>query len=154
MKNNLKSVVRGFIFIIPNDSLTKKDCDDGYWQSEKRRLYDRLGIELEDSDVLVQVWVGNGQCENWTCDPKFSSLIDDEDWDALEEKLIRTQKKSGGYFRYLFPRCLPKRILEDLHEGQVLKLTCNTGVDLELTADQKGKRYRFLGNFEEAVRKV
>ena len=149
-----EKIVSGFIFIIPNEAVTKKNAMDGYWEAEKKRLRDRLGIELKDSDVLVQVWVGNGKCDNWTCDPEFSSIIDDENWDALEEKLIRAQKRSGGYFKYLFPRALPKRILENLREGDILKLVCNTGVTLNLIADQSTKRYRFFGNFEDAVRKV
>lgn len=147
-------IVSGFIFIIPNEAVTKKNAMDGYWEAEKKRLHSRLGIELKDSDVLVQVWVGNGKCDNWTCNPEFSSIIDDENWDALEEKLIRTQKKTSGYFNYLFPRCLPKRILKGLKEGDILKLKCDTGVTLELTADQSTKRYRYLGTFEKALESV
>lgn len=151
-KGSAYATVRGFINIIPDEEvLTVKSPD---WELHQIRLEEKFGIEINEEDKLVKILAGNSRYSNWTEDPRYSLLVEDEEFGIFELRRLISQKVKGGYFMYLFPDYFPERILKEIKEGDTVRLICNTGVILELTANQMDKRYSYLGRFEEALKKV
>ena len=150
-KNSVSTIVRGFINIVPDEEiLTVKSPN---WDLHRTRFDEKLGIEINEEDRLVKVLAGNSRYSNWTEDPRYSLLTDDDEFGIFELRRLISQKVEGGYFMYLFPDYFPERILKGIREGDTVRLTCSTGITLELIANQTEKRYSYLGRFEEALKK-
>lgn len=121
---------KGIIFVIPNLSINERREGSDYmsrWITLNQKRFEPLGITLNNEETYVQVWVGDEEVDNWTCN-----------------------KEALGQ---MFPGWLPLSILKGVKEGDTIKLKWNDE-DLELTANQLGCRYRNFGKFEEVLKSV
>lgn len=141
-----KKVVKGDIFIIPNTIGVHQ-----YSNFDKKKIYALLGIEVEDSEVSLQIWVtspGNYN-SNWGCRfGEFQELAGVRDFPNIG---LGEEERCLGYF----PSCIPARIIKSLKEGETIRFNSpEYGVDIELTANQLAYRYRQFGTFQSAMKSV
>jgi hypothetical protein len=141
-------IVKGDIFIIPNPAGTVKDFLPESAKSMKEKWSRLIGIKLKDEDEkLIEVWVASETCDDWACTyGGFQKHIGVELCDPKDEDSFLV-----GYF----PKFLPISVLKGKKEDDVLKFHCpEYNVDIELTCNQLGRKYRWAGEFEKALRLV
>lgn len=118
---------QGFIFIVPNQAINGKRESAEFmqrWITLNGKSFSPLGIELSEDETYIQVWVGNEENDNWTCDGENH-----------------------------FPSYLPLSILKDVKEGETINLKWN-GEDVRLRASQLEYRYRKFGKFEDVLKSI
>lgn len=155
MKNNEnknKSVV-GDIFIIPNIAEKFENFCSPEWIKEgMRRL---VGIEPQDEEKMVEVWITSPEVDNWQCNfagfQRAIGLIKDEAEEDLWEKEKGCVARLLGYF----PQYIPASMFAGKKEGDEINFHCpEYGVDIILTCRQRNYRYASFGNFEDVLRNV
>lgn len=142
---NEKRIVNGEVFIIPIQAGTLRDLCSPEWEKEKINRF--TGLEVQNDEKLIQVWVTGPKCDNW------SDTFNGFQKEAGVRELERGEKDDCllGYF----PLYLPSRIFEGKHEEDSVEFYCpEYGVRINLTCHQTNHRYRFVGRFEEAYKKV
>lgn len=150
-----KKTVKGEVFIIPNPTDTLKNFCSPEWIAEKCKRM--LGVEAKPEDELLQIWICSEKCDNWSCTfggfqselgSKFPTLV--ESWKKSKEEQKETRLL--GYF----PEYVPKSLFEGKKEGDVVTFTCPEydNVEIALTLNQLGYRYKRFGRFEEVFEKV
>ena len=153
----MNKTVKGDMFIIPNETGLKNEFEPTYWSGLLRERLARLaGIELKDDDEMVQVWIVSEKCNNWSDTfGGFQLVIGNHQWQEDGDGDVRSKRKNAHVVGY-FPNYIPKRLLEDKKEGDIVELTCPEygGIKIELTCKQIGYRYSRFGKFEEVLQRV
>ena len=133
----MTAIITGSFFIIPNHASI--DAEDEFLPDYVKRARDtelaNVGI-MCDADEMVEVWYLSPGCDNWRShkwgeNPEFFGM--------------------GG-----IPSRLPKALLENIKEGDVLTLQwvgAGEPRTIELRAAQLEYRYAF-GRFEEVLKRV
>lgn len=148
-----KKVVKGRVFIVPNECETLKSFREPERFMEKlRRL---CGIYASYDNKTVQVWIHDETCDNWQDGyAGFQNLcgISEEEFDAKVKELPESgRERCMGYF----PKYFPVELFERKAEGDVVKLHCpEYDVDIELTCSQLDSRYAKIGRFEEVLKRL
>ena len=130
-----------------------------------------FGITLTEGEYLVQIWATGSGSDNWSshgnmelCKFLFPEQSFQKALEALEElknsrvlsedeyeeKLEEAEKLLP---RFRFPLYLPLKVMENLKEGESIRLTIN-GKKIELVAKQLAYRYRRFGSFQEVIQSV
>lgn len=141
METTEKTLIKGDIFIIPNELV---DLTDKWYKETRIRekyMQKRIGIlealNLPTDELLVEVWACNKDCDN------FSSY----DYPLLDKAW--KNKSEAGSLRG-FPRNLPVSIFKDKNDGDTISISYNN-LTAELTLNQLGKRYRRFGDFKTVL---
>ena len=147
--SNLKKLVRGDVFIIPNicDRFETFPSDSREWIKEKHSHL--TGIEPKDEDIMLQVWITSEECANWNDHQGgFQNVL------GLPTTTKWEDSREGRLLGY-FPSYYPASIFAGKKEGDEVTLDCpEYGVQIVLTCRQRNYRYSRFGNFEEVFRKV
>jgi len=128
------TIVKGDVFVIPN--LAFRLCDDiaESTRDDIRTSLANVGIEVSDTEELVQVWYRSAECDNWACHP----------WKAFP-------KFFGSHG---IPERLPLGLLKEVKEGDTLEMQWVGGPTIVITAAQLEGRYARFGRFEEVLEKI
>lgn len=148
-KENLREV-KGDMFVIPNPAGKFGEFITSTRKTMKDRLRRLVGIDnVVDEDVMIEVWMTSDVCDNWAS--QYGGLQRHLGIELNEREKRTEDDYTIGYF----PKFLPLKVLEGKKEGDVLRLHCpEYNVDILLTLNQHGYRYKRYGNFESAVADV
>jgi hypothetical protein len=151
MKN--KSVVKGDVFIIPNVAETFENFHSPEWVKEK--LSRLVGIEPQDENKMVEVWITSPEVDNWQCDfagfQRMIGLFDSEAEEVEWENRMGREARVLGYF----PQYIPASMFAGKKEGDEITFHCpEYDIDVILTCRQRDYRYASFGNFEDVLRNV
>ena len=146
-------VVKGDIFIIPNVAEKFSNFHSPEWVKEK--LGRLVGIEPQDEDKMVEVWITSPEIDNWQCDfagfQRMIGLIKDEVDEDLWENRMGREARILGYF----PQYIPASVFAGKKEGDEINFHCpEHNVDIILTCRQRNYRYSSFGNFEDVLKNV
>lgn len=129
------TTINADMFIVPNSFW--RLGDEEYASRFVREHYNSAEIsingervELNNDDVVAQIWVCNEDSENWS-----NHGIPFDVPESCPER---------------FNDYVPVRYIENLNEGESIEMTFG-GQSIRLTARQLPYRYRHRGRFEEAV---
>ena len=166
-----KQIFKGDFFVIPNSFEKFKITSENPWYGGIAKEMKEFGITLTEGEYLVQIWVTGNGSDNWNChgnmelnkflfpEQSFQAALEALEVlknsrilseDEYEEKLEEAEKLLP---RFRFPAYLPLKVLENLNEGESIRLTIN-GKTIELTAKQLAYRYRNFGSFQVVIQKV
>lgn len=158
MKKNVNNesaatVVKGDVFIIPNIADVFKTFTGSDWVKEK--LSRLVGIEPQDEDKMVEVWITSPDVDNWQCNfagfQRMIGLIKNEAEEIEWEEKMGREARLLGYF----PQYIPARVFAGKKEGDEITFHCpEYNVDVVLTCRQRDYRYASFGNFEDVLRNV
>lgn len=166
-----KQIFKGDFFVIPNSFEKYQPKSENPWYGRIAKEMKNFGITLTEGEYLVQIWVTGSGSDNWSChgntelckflfpeqsfqnalkaleELKNSRILSEDEY---EEKLEQAEKLLP---KFRFPSYLPLKVMENLKEGESVRLTIN-GKVIELTAKQLAYRYRNFGSFQAVIQRV
>ena len=167
-----KQIFKGDFFVIPNLFERYESSSENPWYGRFAKEMSNFGIALTEGEYLVQIWATGSGSDNWQCHGNmelckflfpeqsfqnafkaleelrnsYNNLSEDE----YEEKLEEIEKLLP---KFRFPSYLPLKVLENLKEGESIRLSVN-GKEVELVAKQLTYRYRRSGSFQEVIQNI
>lgn len=166
-----KEVFKGDFFIIPNSFERFNPNSKNPWYGHLEKEMSNFGITLTEGEYLVQIWATGSGSDNWGChgnmelnkflfpeqsfqkalealeELKKSRILSEDEY---ENKLEEAEKLLP---KFRFPSYLPLKVLENLNEGESIRLTINDKT-IELVAKQLSYRYRSFGSFQAVIQRV
>ena len=168
-----EKIFKGDFFIIPNSFEKFKSSSENPWYGHfAKEMKENFGITLTEGEYLVQIWVTGSGSDNWGChgnmelnkflfpeqesfqaavkaleELKKSRILSEDEY---EEKLEEAEKLLS---KFRFPSYLPLKVMENVKEGESIRLTIN-GKVIELVAKQLAYRYKSFGSFQAVVQSV
>lgn len=145
-----KKEIRGEFFITPNYFSTRVE----------KRIEESLkefGITPKQGEYLVEIWTRGAGSLDWAdygCDQLLELLF--PNFKVLKEKENLTPEEEtelDNYLFYKFPTHLPYSLLSRVMEGQEITLHHKNGVEIILTAKQKGSVYEY-DTFQNVLRRI
>ena len=168
----MEKVFKGDFFVIPNLFERFESNSENPWFGRFAKEMENFGITLTEGEYLVQIWATGSGSDNWGCHGNMQLckfLFPEQSFqdafkaleelrnshnnlskDEYEEKLEEVKKLLP---KFRFPPYLPLKVLENLNEGESIRLTIN-GKTIELVAKQLDYRYRRFGSFQEVIQDI
>lgn len=167
----MEKVFKGDFFVIPNSFEKFQSKSENPWYGRIAREMKEFGITLTEGEYLVQIWATGSGSDNWGChgnmelnkflfpgksfqnvlkaleELKNSHILSEDEY---EEKLEEAEKLLP---KFRFPSYLPLKVMENVKEGESIRLTINDKV-IELVAKQLAYRYRGFGSFQAVIQRV
>lgn len=154
--------MNAYVFIIPNSLVKASTCLEGETRALYKKVYDKLGLEKNPDQMMVQVWISN-TTDSVDCAKSSGSLnksrsnFESSSWqdqgvpyELLDDLQVSRNSK---FYDQIFPNHLPVSLFIGKKEGDIVYLDLGS-VQIKLHLAQKDFRYGNHGSFEEVLERL